>query len=288
MYKHKMIPVKFAIISAVCLGLATFSFAQLEVPQGKSSNDYIGEAKASVSSISVQAAKAALESDKSTALIDVRPHSEFKSDGYIDNRKSLPAGRLIFDVRMRLPNRNTPIIVYCKKGKRSVLAAHQLAQMGYLNVKYLDGGITTWKNSGYLVIKNPKDGIIDMPKGKSPEEFVNEARAVAGDGISAQQAQKRISSDPKVVILDVATRREHALLGKISNSLVMEQGKVLFNIKKKVHDANAMIIVTCSGGKRAVMTAKMLKEMGYKNVTYINGGLDAWKKAGLSLVKSEN
>ncbi|HDN85877.1 MAG TPA: sulfurtransferase [Candidatus Omnitrophica bacterium] len=131
---------------------------------------------------------------------------------------------------------------------------------------------------------------MDIPRGKTPEEFLKEAEVIAGEGITPFEAKERKERDPNTVILDVATPIEHVLLGKIEGALLLEQGKVPFSIKKKVHDARTPIIVTCSSGKRALLTAKTLKEMGYKNVTYIRGGLKAWKKAGLptaSYVKGE-
>jgi rhodanese-related sulfurtransferase len=39
------------------------------------------------------------------------------------------------------------VIVYCRSGARSALAAATLASMGYSDVAHLDGGITAWADS---------------------------------------------------------------------------------------------------------------------------------------------
>ncbi len=254
---------------------------QIEAPKGKTGVDFGNEAKRYVQGISTYEAKSIFNSDKSTIFVDVRRRSEYVADGYIEGSLDLSLGRLIFDIRMRIPNKDVPIITYCKKGMRAAIAGSQLVQMGYTNVKYLEGGILGWKNAGYPVVMSAYMGKIKMPAGKTPEDFLREARGMVGEGISPIEASRRRDSDPNTMILDVATRREHGLLGKIEGSLIMDAGKVAFNIKKKVHDANVPIITTCTAGKRGLLTAKILKEMGYKNVTYIQGGLNAWKKAGL-------
>jgi rhodanese-related sulfurtransferase len=61
----------------------------------------------------------------------------------------------------------------------------------------------------------------------------------------------------------------------------MEHGKVIFNIKKKVHDANSRLLVICKKGGRSALIAQQLEEMGYKDVHHIDGGIIAWKEAGL-------
>ncbi|GEM_PF-400123 len=264
------------------------NFLQIEPPQGKTGQDFGNEAKRYVRGISPEEAKRKFD-NKEAIFVDVRRRSEYK-DGFIEGSLDISLGRLIFDVRARIPNKNIPIITYCKKGMRAAIAGSYLVQMGYTNVRYLEGGILAWKGAGYPVVTSPYYYKIDLPQGKTPEEFLKEAEAVAGEGITPLEAKKRMDADPNTVILDVATPIEHTLLGKIEGSLLLEQGKVPFNIKKKVHDARTPIIVTCSSGKRALLTAKVLKEMGYKNVTYIRGGLNAWKKAGLptaSYVKGE-
>ena len=285
--------VKIVLSSLVITTLCFFSislFAQVEIPRGKSGSDYVNEAKRYVRGISVKEAKEIYDRDKTAIFVDVRPYIEYAKYGYIFRRLDLPAGRLIFDARFRIPHKDTPIITYCKKGKRSAIAAAQLVQMGYTNVRYMEGGILGWKRAGYPIMYSSLVGTIDMPQGKTPEEFLKEAEAVAGEGIPPLEAKKRMDRDPNTVILDVATRREHAIRGfKIPGAVITSYGEIVFTdfMKKIAPDANIPIITTCTKGKRGLLVAKVLKEMGYKNVTYIRGGLDAWKKAGLPLEKYE-
>jgi len=88
-------------------------------------------------------------------LLDVREPAEF-SEGCIGNACNVPRGVLEFKVDPTYPacdqallDRNLEILVYCKTGGRSALAAHTLKQLGYGKVISLAGGIESWKGSGF-------------------------------------------------------------------------------------------------------------------------------------------
>ena len=46
------------------------------------------------------------------------------------------------------------MIVYCRSGARSALAAVTLKALGYGNVANLDGGITAWQDAGLPVVED--------------------------------------------------------------------------------------------------------------------------------------
>ncbi len=48
-----------------------------------------------------------------------------------------------------------------------------------------------------------------------------------------------------------------------------------------LQDRSRQIIVTCAMGPNAARGAKLLKDMGFTNVSYMEGGMEAWKAAGL-------
>jgi len=49
----------------------------------------------------------------------------------------------------------------------------------------------------------------------------------------------------------------------------------------RVQDRSRQVITTCGLGNLAAMGARLLKEMGFTNVSYMEGGMKAWKDAGL-------
>ncbi|MDB2405358.1 rhodanese-like domain-containing protein [Arcobacteraceae bacterium] len=90
--------------------------------------------------------------DLSVLLLDVREPEEFAS-GYLrkENHLTIPRGKLEFVAIKKIHEQyghDVPIVTYCFKGPRGLLAAYQLKKMGFENVKYLNGGLINWLDSG--------------------------------------------------------------------------------------------------------------------------------------------
>ena len=84
---------------------------------------------------------------KQPALIDVREPDEH-AQGVIPGTLHIPRGFLELRIERNVPDRETPVVVYCASGTRSVLAARSLAELGYTRVSSLAGGFTGWKRAG--------------------------------------------------------------------------------------------------------------------------------------------
>ncbi len=271
---------------SLILALTATVFA-IEVPQGKTGEDFVNEAKAHVQGISPEETKKLLDGTNNAVLLDIRSFTEFEEHGWIPSRTVLPHGTVIFNITKIVPNKDVPIITYCKKGKRSALIAYQLKQMGYEDVRWLDGGILGWTRKGLPVEKSGNSIIAEdpvvpegkMPTGKSADDFVAEANK-AVKSVSPSDA-KQMMGAKDAVLLDIRSAQEIESQGAIGGALVMEHGKVVFNIMKKVHDANKPLLVICKKGSRSALVAQQLQEMGYKDVHRIEGGFIAWKEAGL-------
>lgn len=111
----------------------------------KTYQEMIAEAKAAITEID----PAELESrlGHGTAVIDVREADEFEQ-GAIPGARLIPRGLLESNIAMQIPDRETPIVIYCAGGARSALAALSMAHMGYTNVASMAGGFGRWKSEG--------------------------------------------------------------------------------------------------------------------------------------------
>jgi len=58
-------------------------------------------------------------------------------------------GTIERDVEAKIPDKATPLVLYCGGGFRSALAADNLQKMGYTNIFSMDGGIRDWREKGY-------------------------------------------------------------------------------------------------------------------------------------------
>ena len=87
-------------------------------------------------------------------LLDTREKKEFATSHLKDAKW---VGYEDFDlsrVQSIVPNKKTPIVVYCSVGVRSEDIGEKLKKAGYSNVKNLYGGIFQWKNEGYPVFNS--------------------------------------------------------------------------------------------------------------------------------------
>ena len=54
--------------------------------------------------------------------------------------------RTLPSIEKTIPDENTPLIIYCSGGFRSILVAYNLQKMGYKNILSLKGGFSAYLN----------------------------------------------------------------------------------------------------------------------------------------------
>ena len=75
-------------------------------------------------------------------LLDVRMPEEYR-ESHIEGAKLIPVDELNRRAPAELPDKQAPILVYCRSGARAARAVQMLAQMGYANAVSF-GGILDW------------------------------------------------------------------------------------------------------------------------------------------------
>ena len=88
---------------------------------------------------------------QSVTLIDVREPGEFAGE-------HIPGATLValsqFDPRKIPQTENTQLVLYCRSGNRSAIAAQKLFDAGFESVTHLSYGIGAWKEAGYPTVTN--------------------------------------------------------------------------------------------------------------------------------------
>mgnify|MGYP003686699981 FL=1 len=124
---------------------------------------------------------------------------------------------------------------------------------------------------------------------KSSHTLVDEALSKIKT-ISPEQALK-LSSENKCNLIDIREKGELDKTGRVENSHHIPRGMLEFWLdpespyfKNGKLDMEKEIILFCAGGLRSALAAKSLKEMGFENVSHIDGGFAAISQSDFKIV----
>lgn len=93
--------------------------------------------------ITAEEAKTMIDQDNSVTILDVRTEEEYNA-GHIENAILIPDTSIIDTAESILTDKSATILIYCRSGRRSALAAANLVDLGYTNI-YDFGGIIDWE-----------------------------------------------------------------------------------------------------------------------------------------------
>ncbi|MBN2864725.1 MAG: hypothetical protein JXK16_01840 [Thiotrichales bacterium] len=104
--------------------------------------------------------------------------------------------------------------------------------------------------------------------------------------ITPAELNEEMKAGKNVVLLDVRQKSERPIMGALSDGDVhIPRGFLEIESYSKMKDRDAEIVVFCGKGVRSAFAVNTLNEMGYTNVKNLNGGVKAWKEAGLPTVE---
>ena len=123
---------------------------------------------------------------------------------------------------------------------------------------------------------------------KSPQtliaEALNEVKTITPD-----EALK-LNSENKCNLIDIRDGVELQKLGAIENSFHIPRGLLEFSIhpesayvQNNQMDLNKETVLFCAAGGRSALAAKTLKEMGFKNVSHVEGGFGLMVQKGFKI-----
>ena len=93
--------------------------------------------------ISQDEAKRIMDTEVGYVIVDARTESEY-AEGHINGAILIPEYEVAEKAESLIEDKSTLILVYCRSGRRSKIAAEELVKLGYTNVKEF-GGIIDWK-----------------------------------------------------------------------------------------------------------------------------------------------
>jgi len=124
---------------------------------------------------------------------------------------------------------------------------------------------------------------------KSSQTLVTEALKEIKT-ITANEALK-LSTEGNCNLIDIREKGELDKMGRVENSNHIPRGMLEFWLdpdgpyfKNGKLDMSKDMVLFCAGGLRSALAAKSLKEMGFENVSHIDGGFASISQSDFKIV----
>ena len=124
-------------------------------------------------------------------------------------------------------------------------------------------------------------------------QMAEEAMA-AVPGVSPQDAHRQMKEDSNALVVDVRDAGDTGETGIIPGALNISLGMLPVRADLELpeawrhpslQDRSRPVIAVCALGPNGARGARDLKEMGFSNVSFLEGGMQAWVAAGLPTEK---
>ncbi len=204
--------------------------------------------------------------NESVYLIDVRAAEEYLA-GHIPGFRWFPGGQAVQRSDEVAVAHNAPVVFCCDGRTRAALTASWYRQMGFGEIYALHGGTGAWVRAGSSLESGAP---VSEPLGLA------EAREWA-----LRLSPEQVEQASGAKIIHVGLSSEFAR-GHIPGSSWVPRGRLEFRIENAAPDKSAPIIVTCSDPRteQSILAAATLLDMGYADVTILDGGMRTWQDSG--------
>jgi len=236
-----------------------------------------------VPDLSAEELKALLDGKSDLTILDVRTPEEY-GRFCIPGGINAPGGELILWAEAL--RKKPAVIVNCAGRTRSIIGTAALRRLGFTNVRALRNGTMGWVLAGYQLELQPTRRV-GVPTGRN--EAIAAALQIAADeklGWVTAAELARWVEDPVAgvnYVIDVRSEPEFAT-GHLDGSINVPGGQAVQRADDFVPVRNGRIVFVSEQSPRAVMAAYWYRQMGFKNVSVLQGGLDAWKASARPVV----
>jgi rhodanese-related sulfurtransferase len=224
-------------------------------------------------------------------VFDVRTPEEY-GRFCIPGGVNVPGGDLILWAGMLRRKPETTVVVNCAGRTRSIIGTAALLRMGLSNVRALKNGTMGWVLGG-LELESPSTRVGPSATDESREDALDIARRIAEEEkipwISADELadQPRANDGEVTYLIDVRSDGEFRN-AHIPKSLNVPGGQAVQRADDFVAVRNGRIIFVSNQSARAAMAAYWYRQMGFRDVKVLRGGLQSWRENGGSVESGDS
>jgi rhodanese-related sulfurtransferase len=164
--------------------------------------------------------------------------------------------------------KNAPIVFACDRLARATITASWYRQMGFRDVYALNGGTAAWLASDRALETGPPD---ERPAGY-------DAARARTRSITAGE----LDGGPPRAVIFVDTSQDFAR-GHVPGARWVPRGWLELWIAGIVPSKTTPVTVSCVDGRASVLATATLRDLGYADISWLEGGMEAWQAQGLPL-----
>ena len=201
---------------------------------------------------------------ENVALLDVRTREEYEA-GHVPGSVWAPGGQAVQATDEYVAVRAGWLVLICDGFGRSIMTAGWLKRMGFPRVAVLEGGVPAWERSGRAIETEQPPPVV----------FGYEA---------ARRVVERVPPGPlgEAVVISVDPSDVY-LRGHVPGARWLGRSRLELHIDRAAPDRSQHVLLTCADGVQSTLAAATLRRLGYAAARVLDGGLVAWKAAGLEV-----
>ncbi len=202
-------------------------------------------------------------------LVDIRTRAEYLQ-GHIPGFQWYPGGQAVQTADELVGVRQGHVVFACDGVIRAGLTAAWFRRMGYPHVYAVEGGTKAWSDAG---------GVVES--GEQPRlPWGYESAREAAHPVDANALQRSLQSSQPPLVLYVGTSRQFSE-GHPPGAVWLSRSWLELRIGVHAQDKETAIVTACPDGIASSLAAATLQAMGYRHVAVLDGGMRAWREAGL-------
>lgn len=174
------------------------------------------------------------------------------------------------------------VVVHCAGRTRSIIAARTLTLLGVARAVALENGTMGWRLAGRSLEAGRERVRGGQGRGERAVALARES-GVASVAASELRAALAARGERNVVVVDIRGTEEYGS-SRIPGSVSRPGGQLLQATDEVLAVEAARVILVDDGDGRAAITGYWLRRMGYPDVAWLEGGVEAWREAGWRLV----
>jgi len=204
-------------------------------------------------------------------LVDVRePHELTGPLGRIEEAENIPLLQLLSDPML---DATVPLVLICRSGRRSTMAALTLSSRGYETVASVEGGMLAWNTQIW-----DKHDIHAHEKNANAENLGQATYHT--NGVAEVSAEWVHGNLGRFQLIDVREPHELQSNGAVAQAVNIPMQRFIQGAAGGEFDRDQPMVILCQSGGRSGRVTQALVGAGFSNVASMEGGMFGWRARG--------